>query len=50
VLRYRGVGVTDVVLLHPDHPAEKLVRHGEAAPGMVGAIAEILPDLRTEAG
>ena len=46
VLRYREVGITDVVLLHPDHPAEKLVRHGEAAAGIVRDIAQMLPDLR----
>lgn len=46
VLRYREAGVDDVVLLHPDHPAEKLVRHGESAPGIVRDIAEMLPDLR----
>lgn len=50
VLRYREAGVNDVVLLHPDHPAEKLVRHGEAAPGIVNDIAEMLPDLRAEIG
>ena len=50
VLRYREAGVTDVVLLHPDHPAEKLVRHGPAAPGIVSAIAQMLPDLRAELG
>ena len=48
VLRYREVGVTDVILLHPNHPAEKLVRHGAAAPGIVRDIAEMLPALRTE--
>ena len=50
VLRYREVGVTDVILLHPDHPAEKLVRHGRAAPGIVRDIAEQLPALRAELG
>ena len=50
VLRYREAGVSDVVLLHPDHPAEKLVRHGEAAPGIVADIAEMLPGLRAELG
>ena len=50
VLRYRDVGIDDVVLLHPDHPAERLVRHGDAAPGIVRQIAEILPQLRAEAG
>ena len=49
VLRYREAGVDDVILLHPDHPAEKLVRHGEAAPNIVRDIAEMLPDLRAEA-
>ena len=48
VLRYREVGIDDVVLLHPDHPAEKLVRHGETAPGIVQEIAAMLPDLRRE--
>ncbi len=48
VLRYREIGVTDVVLLHSDHPAETLVRHGEAAAGIVRDIAEMLPDLRAE--
>ena len=48
VLRYREFGITDVILLHPDHPAEKLVRHGEAAPGIVRDIAEMLPTLRSE--
>lgn len=50
VLRYREAGVDDVILLHPDHPAEKLVRHGEAAPNIVRDIAEMLPDLRAAAG
>ena len=50
VLRYREVGITDVILLHPDHPAEKLVRHGEAGPGIVRDIAEMLPALRAELG
>jgi alkanesulfonate monooxygenase SsuD/methylene tetrahydromethanopterin reductase-like flavin-dependent oxidoreductase (luciferase family) len=49
-LRYREVGITDVILLHPAHPAEKLVRHGEAAPGIVRDIAEMLPALRAELG
>lgn len=48
VLRYREVGVTEVVLLHPDHPAEAGVGHGEAAPGIVHAIAEVLPELRAQ--
>jgi len=50
VLRYLEVGVTEVVLIHPDHPAERAVRHGEAAPGIVRAIAEALPALRAEVG
>jgi len=50
VLRYREVGVTEVVLIHPDHPAEQAVRHGEAAPGIVRAISEALPALRAEVG
>lgn len=49
VLRYRDVGVTEVVMLHPGHPAERLVRHGEAAPDIVRRIAEdLLPGLRAE--
>lgn len=49
VRRYHEVGVTDVVLLHPDHPAEARVAHGEAAPGIVQRIAEdVLPELRAE--
>jgi alkanesulfonate monooxygenase SsuD/methylene tetrahydromethanopterin reductase-like flavin-dependent oxidoreductase (luciferase family) len=44
---YREIGFTDVVLLHPDHPAERLVQHGPAAPNIVRQIAEVLPDLRT---
>lgn len=49
VLRYYEVGVTEVVLVHPDHPAEVKVAHGEAAPGIVRRIAEeVLPDLRAE--
>jgi alkanesulfonate monooxygenase SsuD/methylene tetrahydromethanopterin reductase-like flavin-dependent oxidoreductase (luciferase family) len=51
VLRYREVGVTEVVLVHPNHPAEVRVAHGEAAPGIVRRIAEeVLPDLRAELG
>ena len=46
VLAYREIGFTDVVLLHPEHPAERLVQHGPAAPNIVAQIAEILPDLR----
>ena len=48
VLRYREAGIDDVIVLHPDHPAQKLVRHGEAAPGIIPAIAEMLPDLRAD--
>jgi hypothetical protein len=43
---YRDIGFTDVVLLHPDHPAERLVQHGPAAPGIVRQIGELLPELR----
>ncbi len=50
VLRYREIGVTEFVLLHPDHPGERLVRHGTAAPDIVRNIAEILPTLRAEVG
>jgi alkanesulfonate monooxygenase SsuD/methylene tetrahydromethanopterin reductase-like flavin-dependent oxidoreductase (luciferase family) len=49
VLRYAEIGVTEVVLIHPDHPAEVKVAHGEAAPGIVRRLAEeVLPDLRAE--
>jgi alkanesulfonate monooxygenase SsuD/methylene tetrahydromethanopterin reductase-like flavin-dependent oxidoreductase (luciferase family) len=49
VLRYAEIGVTEVVLIHPDHPAEAGVAHGEAAPGIVRRIAEeVLPALRVE--
>ena len=49
VLRYAEIGVTDVVLMHPDHPAEVAVGHGPAAPDVVRRIAEdVLPDLRAE--
>lgn len=50
VLRYREVGVTDFVLIHPGHPAERLVGHGRAAAGIVTAIGEQLPALRAELG
>ncbi|HVE63301.1 MAG TPA: LLM class flavin-dependent oxidoreductase [Mycobacteriales bacterium] len=51
VLRYREVGISEIVLIHPDHPAETLLRHGEAAPDVVRRIAEeLLPDLRREVG
>ncbi|MBA2530033.1 MAG: LLM class flavin-dependent oxidoreductase [Euzebyales bacterium] len=49
VLRYREAGVSEIVLLHPGHPAERLVGHGAAAPDIVRDIAEeVLPDLRDE--
>ena len=49
VLRYAEIGVTEVVLIHPDHPAEAGVAHGEAAPGIVRTLAEeVLPGLRDE--
>ena len=48
VLAYREIGITDIVLIHPDHPAEHLVGHGEAAPDIVRRIGEALPDLRAE--
>lgn len=51
VLRYAEIGVTEVVLPHPDHPAEVRVGHGAAAPDVVRRIAEeVLPDLRAELG
>jgi len=49
VLRYAEIGFTDVVLMHPDHPAEERVGHGEAGPDVVRRIAEdVLPGLRAE--
>jgi alkanesulfonate monooxygenase SsuD/methylene tetrahydromethanopterin reductase-like flavin-dependent oxidoreductase (luciferase family) len=49
VLRYRDLGVHEVVLAHPDHPGEAKVGHGEAAPDIVRRIAEdVLPQLRAE--
>ncbi len=49
VLRYRDLGVTEVVLPHPDHPGEAKVGHGAAAPDIVRRIAEdVLPGLRDE--
>jgi alkanesulfonate monooxygenase SsuD/methylene tetrahydromethanopterin reductase-like flavin-dependent oxidoreductase (luciferase family) len=49
VLRYRDIGVTDLVLMHPDNPAEARVGHGAADPDIVRRFAEdVLPDLRTE--
>jgi len=51
VLRYREVGVGEIVMIHPGHPAERLVRHGEAAPDIVRRIAEeLLAGLRAEVG
>lgn len=51
VLRYADIGVREVVLLHPDHPAEQGVAHGEAAPDIVRRLAEeVLPGLRDELG
>ncbi len=51
VLRYAEIGVSEVVLIHPDHPAEAGVAHGEAAPDIVRLIAEdVLPGLRSELG
>lgn len=51
VLRYREIGVTDVVLMHPDHPAEARVGHGAADPDIVRRIGEdLLPGLRAELG
>lgn len=44
VQRYREIGFTDIVFLHPDHPAEAGVGHGPAAAGIVRDIAErVLP-------
>ena len=49
VLRYAEIGVSEVVLIHPDHPAEEKVAHGFAAPDVVRRIAdEVLPALRDE--
>jgi hypothetical protein len=49
VLRYAEIGVTEIVLVHPDHPAEAKVAHGYAAPGIVRRLAEeVLPALRDE--
>ncbi len=47
VLRYAEIGVAEIVLVHPDHPAEEGVAHGYAAPGIVRRLAEeVLPALR----
>ena len=49
VLRYAERGFTDVVVMHPDHPAHVRAGHGEADPHIVRRIAEeVLPDLRAE--
>lgn len=49
VLRYAEIGISEVVLVHPDHPAEAAMAHGYAAPGIVRRIAEeVLPALRDE--
>jgi alkanesulfonate monooxygenase SsuD/methylene tetrahydromethanopterin reductase-like flavin-dependent oxidoreductase (luciferase family) len=49
VLRYAEIGVAEIVLVHPDHPAEERVAHGYAAPGIVRRLAEeVLPALRDE--
>lgn len=49
VLRYAEIGVSEIVLVHPDHPAEEGVAHGYAAPGIVQRLAEeVLPALRHE--
>lgn len=51
VLRYAEIGISEVVLIHPDHPGEAKVAHGFAAPGIVRRIAEeVLPGLRAELG
>ena len=49
VLRYADIGFTDVVVMHPDHPAHVRAGHGEADPHIVRRIAEeVLPGLRAE--
>lgn len=49
VLRYAEIGITQIVLLHPNHPAEEKVAHGYAAPDIVRRLAEeVLPVLRDE--
>jgi alkanesulfonate monooxygenase SsuD/methylene tetrahydromethanopterin reductase-like flavin-dependent oxidoreductase (luciferase family) len=49
VLRYAEIGIAEVVLVHPDHPAEEKVAHGYAAPDIVRRLAEeVLPALRDE--
>jgi alkanesulfonate monooxygenase SsuD/methylene tetrahydromethanopterin reductase-like flavin-dependent oxidoreductase (luciferase family) len=46
VRRFRDVGFTDFVLMHPEHPAEAAIGHGAAAPDIVERVAEMLPALR----
>jgi alkanesulfonate monooxygenase SsuD/methylene tetrahydromethanopterin reductase-like flavin-dependent oxidoreductase (luciferase family) len=46
VRRFRDVGFTDFVLMHPEHPAEAAIGHGTAAPDIVERVAEMLPALR----
>jgi alkanesulfonate monooxygenase SsuD/methylene tetrahydromethanopterin reductase-like flavin-dependent oxidoreductase (luciferase family) len=49
VLRYAEIGFTDVVVMHPDHPAHARAGHGQADPHIVRRIAEeVLTDLRAE--
>ncbi|GAC1611593.1 MAG: LLM class flavin-dependent oxidoreductase [Mycobacteriales bacterium] len=49
VLRYAEIGISEIVLAHPDHPAEDKMAHGYAAPGIVRRLAEdVLPALRDE--
>lgn len=49
VLRYAEIGIAEIVLIHPDHPAEEGVAHGFAGPGIVRRLAEeVLPALRDE--
>lgn len=50
-LRWAEAGATEVVLMHPGHPAEVAVGHGPAGPDVVRRIAEeVLPSLRAELG
>jgi alkanesulfonate monooxygenase SsuD/methylene tetrahydromethanopterin reductase-like flavin-dependent oxidoreductase (luciferase family) len=42
-------GFDEVVLMYPDHPAERAIGHGPADPDIVRRVAEVLPDLRQEA-
>jgi alkanesulfonate monooxygenase SsuD/methylene tetrahydromethanopterin reductase-like flavin-dependent oxidoreductase (luciferase family) len=46
VARFRAVGFDDVVLMYPDHPAERSIGHGAADPDIVAKVAEVLPALR----